>query len=147
MPEAASYHCEPVLPSHTVTRVFCPKGHNLLDICNTVGGLAGIRLAFRRPNGEQGELVLSPTLGCFERLVLSGALVDGEKVEVFCPECGAELDRLGDCDGLPPEKGGPGRLLLLYLTPENTPEEAITICNVVGCHNSSIRHAGDHIQA
>jgi len=147
MSEPASFHSEPVLPTHTVTRVYCPRGHNLLDICNTVDGLAGIRLVFRRPNGESGELVLSPTLGCFERLVLSGALVDGEKVEVSCPECGAELDRLGTCDCLPPEKGGPGQLFLLYLTPENTAEEAIMICNVVGCHNSSIRHAGDHIHA
>jgi hypothetical protein len=147
MSDPAPFHCEPVLPTHTVTRVFCPNGHNLLDICNTINGLAGIRLAFRRPGGQTGELVLSPTLGCFDRLILCGELVEGEKLQVLCPECGVELDRLGTCECLPPEKGEPGEFFLLYLTLENSPEEAIIICNVVGCHNSSIRHAGDHIHA
>ena len=147
MSEPVPFHSEPVLPTRTVTRVYCPQGHNLLDICTTVNGMAGIRLGFQRPNGERGILVLSPTLGCFDRVILGGDLVDGERVRVFCPECEVEMDRLGRCDCRPAEHGEPGDLYLLYLSLDRSAAEAIVICNVVGCHNSSIRHAGDHIRA
>lgn len=143
----AAFHSEPVLPSRTVTRVFCPNGHNLLDVCYTIQGLAGIKLAFTDARGEQGLLVLSPTLGCFDKLVLAGRLVDGEKISLACPECAAPLDVLGPCACASGDAGAPGELCLLYLTEAHTADEAIAVCNVVGCHRSSIRHAGEYIQA
>jgi hypothetical protein len=144
---ANSFHSEPVLPTRTVTRAFCPNGHNLLDVCSTINDMAGVKFAFIDARGERGLLVLSPTLGCFDKLVLEGRLVEEEKIQLACPECGAGLDVLGPCDCRPATAAVRGDLCMIYLTEEHSPEEAIVICNLVGCHNSSIRHAGEYIQA
>ena len=142
-----TYHNEPVTTDKTVVRVYCPNGHNLLDVCYTINGLAGIVLDFKRAKGQGGKVVLSPTLGCYDKIVLKGELVEGEKVSLFCPFCGQALDTLGNC---PVEHGkgkGQGELCLLYLTEDKDPDEVIVICNVAGCHNSSLKHRGEYIHS
>ena len=145
--ELSAAHSEPVTPAHTITRVFCPEGHNLLDICYPINALAGIKLGFRRKNGRTGLVVLSPTLGCFDKNVLAGDLLDGEKVDLFCPECGSPLHKMGTCGCRTRDTNESGEWCILYLSEEISAEEAIAICDVAGCHNSSIRHAGEFIQA
>jgi len=140
-------YSSPVTASRTVTRCYCPNGHHLLDIRHPIHGLAGIRLKFVRPDGQAGEAVLSPTLGCFDKRVLAGEMVDGEKLELYCPVCDTPLDKRGACGRRAGEEAAPGDLCLVYLTPDSSPEEAIMICNVVGCHNSSLRHAGVSLHA
>ncbi|MBN2429923.1 MAG: hypothetical protein JXQ27_00535 [Acidobacteria bacterium] len=140
-------YSSPVTASRTVTRCYCPNGHNLLDIRHPIHGLAGIRLKFVRPGGQAGEVVLSPTLGCFDKLVLAGEMVNGEKLELHCPVCGSPLAKRGMCNRRSGEHPATGDLCLIYLTSEPSPEEAIMICNVVGCNNSSLRHAGMSLHA
>jgi hypothetical protein len=140
-------YSSPVTAARTVTRCYCPNGHNLLDICHPIHGLAGIRLIFLRPGGATGEVVLSPTLGCFDRMVLSGEMKEGEKLKLSCPACGIPLDTRGVCGQRVDAHAPTGDLCLMYLTPERSPDEAIMVCNVVGCHNSSLRHAGVSLHA
>ncbi len=126
----------------TVDRAFCPQGHDLVDPERPIGGSPGIRVGFRRPNGEVGEVVLSPTLGCFDKLVLSSRLVEGEALQLFCPVCLAPLPILMEChctDG--------AVVNMLYLSRDNDPYHSIAFCNVVGCHNSSLIRAGEVIRA
>ena len=126
----------------TVGAVYCPQGHDLVDPHRPLGGSPGIRLGFRRPNGEVGEVVLSPTLGCFDKTVLSSELSDGEGIDLFCPVCHAPLPILMEChcqDG--------AVVNMLYLTRENDPYNALAFCNVVGCHNSSLIRFGDLVRA
>lgn len=126
----------------TVDHVFCPLGHDLVDPHRLVGGLPGIRLEFRRPNGELGEVVLSPTLGCFDKLVLSSALVEGERLELFCPVCHSPLPVLMECHCRPD-----ALLNMLYLTRDSDPYEAIAFCCIVGCHNSALIRSGAVLRA
>jgi len=126
----------------TVTEVFCPRGHDLIDPEHPVRGLPGIKLRFRRPRGEYGMLILSPTLGCNDKLVLSGKLVEGELLDLSCPVCMVSLPILSDCDCT-----NKGVVNLLYLTKDNNPYDAIGVCNVVGCPNSSLIRSGDVVRA
>ncbi len=142
-----SQYADSVTSSRTVTRVFCPEGHNLLDICYSINGLAGIKLKFRCRDGAEGLVVLSPSLGCFDRLVLAGELVDGEKVDLICPHCDIPLPKKGLCGCRDSTGIESGDLCLLYLSRDMSVDEAIAICNVVGCHNSSLRHAGEYLHA
>ncbi len=133
---------EEVKKAVTVTEVYCPRGHNLIEEDHTIGGGPGIRLGFRRPNGEPGELILSATLGCQDKTVISGKLFEGEKLELFCPVCMSNLPILSECHC----EGG-GEVRMLYLSRENNPYHAIAFCDVVGCRNSSIIRAGDVVRA
>ncbi|MCU0613281.1 MAG: hypothetical protein MUE60_16035 [Candidatus Eisenbacteria bacterium] len=126
----------------TVSAAFCPEGHDLVDPDRAIGGSPGIRIGFRRPDGEVGEVVLNPTLGCFDKIVLSSELVNGEELSLFCPVCHAPLPILMECHC---QEGAV--VNMLYLTRDNDPYHAIAFCNVVGCRNSSMIRTGDVIRA
>ncbi len=128
-------------PEYSVTRIFCRHGHNLITIDHPVGDKPGIHLRFVRPNREAGEVVISPVLGSLEKILLSGKLVDGEQVTLQCPVCRENLDVLCHCEFHPDSP-----VCLLYLTPDVDVESAIAICSIVGCPNSSYRHAGDMVR-
>jgi hypothetical protein len=63
-------------------------------------------------------------------------------VRVFCPVCHADLDVLCHCEFHPRSP-----ICLLYQTPQADMDEAVAFCCVVGCPNSSYRHAGEVIRA
>ncbi|MBN1424035.1 hypothetical protein JXA88_05705 [Candidatus Fermentibacteria bacterium] len=126
----------------TVGEAYCPQGHDLVDRDRLIGDLPGIRLGFRRPGGEVGEVVLSPTLGCFDKIVLSSELVEGEELQLFCPQCYTPLPILRECHC---REGAV--VNMLYLTRANDPYDAIAFCNVVGCHNSALIKSGEVIRS
>lgn len=133
---------EAVRDAVTVHAAYCPQGHDLIDPTRRIREVPGIRLGFRRPDGEVGEVVLSPTLGCFDKIALSSRLVDGEDLQLFCPVCHTPLPILMECHC---QAGAV--VNMLYLTRENDPYNAIAFCNVVGCHNSSLIRSGDVVRA
>jgi hypothetical protein len=125
-----------------VEEVYCPNGHDVMDRDHPMSGRPGIRIAFRDPRGEAGLLVLSPVLGCLDKLTLEGELVLGERLEAMCPDCGIPLPVLTAC---PCEWGGV--INVLFLHPDRDINNSIGFCNVVGCPNSSVTRSGEVIRA
>lgn len=133
---------EAVRHAVTVAAAYCTQGHDLVDPDRVVGETAGIRVGFRRPCGDVGEVVLSATLGCFDKVVLSSELAEGEALDLFCPQCHTPLPILRECHC---REGAV--VNMLYLTRANDPYDAIAFCNVVGCHNSALIRSGEVVRS
>jgi hypothetical protein len=129
-------------PEHTVVHACCPNGHDLVRPDLPVGEHPGIWLSFTRPGGGEGEVVLSPVLGCLEKRVLSGEWVPDEEIALKCPVCRVELDVLCGCEFHPRVP-----VRVLYLSEQMNIRDAIAICSRVGCPNSSYRKSGEMIRA
>ncbi len=76
-----------------VERVFCPKGHSLIDRKKTIHGFPSIKLALKY-QGKDGVIYLDPVYGSFEHVEEGIKLPKGAVVEFFCPDCGITLTAL-----------------------------------------------------
>lgn len=114
-----------------VTQAYCPNGHNLIRPENDLfDGEPGIRLSVS--DGKKKEIViLSPFHGDHARKGFID-FAEGARVQIACPDCGAQLPRLSRCSC------GDGDLCLLYLTPRLDEGHVVALCNIWGCHRSKV---------
>ncbi|MCD6417859.1 hypothetical protein J7M00_03645 [bacterium] len=124
-----------------VKSAYCPNGHDLMWDYASFCGYAGIRIGAEKPNGEKGEIVLSPIFGDHSRISLGIKLIDGEKLKLFCPECGAEIPVLTKC-----ENCEQGEIRVLSLARNFDIANGIAFCDVVGCPSSYIVDSGELIE-
>ena len=124
-----------------VTQAFCPNGHNLMDDYVNFNGFAGIRLKIRRPNGDEGEMILSPIFGDQSIVYIGIKPQKGEKLEMFCPECGEKLPVIEKC-----KLCENGEIRGLSLSENFDIMNGIAFCDVVGCPSSYIVDSGDLIE-
>lgn len=122
--------------------VFCPKGHGLVSGEHTLEGEAGILLAFTRPNGEKGQVLVSTRLGHLSKKTIQGELVPGERITLACPVCGTPLPILAQCD-----RCHNGDMCVLYCSPALSIEDSVAFCNVVGCPNAMLIRSDRIIRA
>ncbi len=125
-----------------VKEAYCPEGHNLVTDMHLINGYPGIELAFRKENGEEGMVVLSPVLGDRTAIFLKGNVEEGEVVKFLCPVCERPLPILTTCDFC-----GQGNIYVLFLDTDFSFNNAITFCSKRGCPNSTIRKSDRIITA
>ena len=128
-------------PVVVVKHAYCPNGHDLVWDYTNFNGFPGIHLKVRRPDGNEGEMVLSPIFGDCTSVSLGIKLVDGEKLDIFCPECGERLPILTKCD-----KCENGEIRGLSLDKDFDIANGIAFCDVVGCPSAYIVDSGDLIE-
>jgi len=116
---------------------YCINGHNLIDKRHEINGYPGIRLKFKRRNNK-GEFVISAIEDDFEKIILSGKLENNKQYDLFCPICNVKLSVLTNCNCQ-----DNAELVVLGLTPELDYNNAVTFCNVIGCHNGSFIKSGE----
>ncbi len=122
---------------YIVNEAFCPNGCSVVDPENEINGFPGLRLKFLRDNME-GEFVISAIEGDFDKIVLSGELLEGVKDEIFCPHCGVMFQKLLNCNC-----SAGAEMVVIGLTPKLDFNQAITFCNVTGCPNGTFIHSGE----
>jgi hypothetical protein len=125
---------------YVIREAYCPNGCNIIDKEYIVNGEPGLRIRFKRP-GMEGEFIISAIEGDFDKIVLSGALKEGTKDELYCPHCGVIFEKLVKCNCQ-----SDADLVIIGLTPKLDFNNAITFCNVTGCHNGSFLSSGDIIR-
>jgi len=125
---------------YAVTEAYCPNGCSIIDEEHKINGVPGLLVKFKRP-GMEGELVLSAIQGDFGKIILSGELEDGVKDELYCPCCGVMFKKLVSCNCKPGAD-----MVVIGLTPELDYNNAISFCNVTGCHNGTTIKSGDVIR-
>jgi len=121
---------------YVITQAYCPKGCSIVDEDHPVNGYAGLRMKFRRP-GVQGEFVISAIEGDFTKTMLSGTLEEGVKDELYCPHCDVPFAKLVSCNCQPGAD-----MVVIGLTPKLDFNNAVTFCNVTGCHNGAFVRSG-----
>jgi len=126
----------------TVSDAFCACGESLLDPEHAFDGLPGIKIAFRRPNGEEGLFISSPKINDTSKQILSGKVVQGEKVELFCPECGKAFPILAPCD-----RCENGDMVLIFRSRESDISNSVSFCNIFGCPNAMLIQSDKVIRA
>jgi len=122
---------------YVVTEAYCPDGCNIIDKEHKIHGVPGLRIRFKRP-GMEGEFALSAIEGDFDKIILSGALEDGVKDELYCSHCGVMFKKLVDCSCKPDAD-----MVVIGLTPKLDFNNAISFCNVTGCANGTSIKSGD----
>ncbi len=125
---------------YVIKEAFCPNGCSLIDNDYKINGSPGLRIKYKRSDNE-GEFIISAVEGDFDKIVLSGELVEGVKDELYCPHCGIMLDKLVNCNCSPDAD-----MVIIGLTPELDFNNAVTFCNVTGCENGSFVSSGDIIR-
>ena len=120
----------------TITEEHCEKGASLMDKDHLFHGKPGIKLGFRRSNGEEGEFVVSPFLHDTEKMGIKGTIVNGEKVELICPSCGKPFPVLAECD-----RCEEGEMVLVQCNSSSDVINAVSFCNVFGCPNAMFINA------
>jgi len=125
---------------YVIEKAYCPNGCSLMDNENRIKGLPSIRIKYKRP-GMEGEFVISAIEGDFDKIILSGELKDGVKDELYCPHCGVMFAKLVNCRCKPDAD-----MVMIGLTPKLDFNNAITFCNVTGCHNATFVSSGDVIR-
>jgi hypothetical protein len=125
---------------YVIGHAYCPNGCSIIDSKNKINGFSGIRIRFKR-EGMNGEFVLSAIEDDFDKIVLSGKLIEGKKDELYCPHCDTMFKKLVNCNCKPDAD-----MVVIGLTPELDFNEAITFCNVTGCHNGTFIKSGDVIR-
>ncbi|MCF8373081.1 MAG: hypothetical protein K9H64_15790 [Bacteroidales bacterium] len=121
-----------------ISYCFCPNGHNLVSPKVKIRNYDGILLKVKH-NNKTGLLGLSPVCGCKMKMSIDLDLIDGEKCDMFCPECDAKLPVFNTC----PSCGGD--LITLFLDERTDYTYCIGICNKAGCPHSEIRK-GDELR-
>jgi hypothetical protein len=125
---------------YIIDHAYCPNGCSIIDSKHKINGFPGLRIKFKRAAME-GEFVISAIEGDFDKKILSGELKEGEKDELYCPHCGEMFKKLVNCNCKPGAD-----MVVIGLTPELDFNEAITFCNVTGCHNGTFIKSGDVIR-
>jgi len=126
----------------TITAAFCSNGHSLLDNEHTFHGKPGIKMAFVRPNGEEGLFVVSSKLNDTEKVAIKGEIVNGEKVVLKCPECGTEFPILAPCD-----RCHTGEMVAIFSSQDLNMENSFSFCDLFGCPNAMMIHSDKIIRA
>jgi len=124
-----------------VDQAYCPKGCSIVDEEHPIHGYPGLRMGFSRP-GMKGELVLSAVQGDFDKIMLGGELVDGVKLDLYCPHCGTPFATLANC-----RCSADAQIVAIGLTPELDFNNGIAFCNVAGCKNEGFVLSGRVIHA
>ena len=125
---------------YVIKEAYCPNGCNIIDEKYKINDSPGLRIKFERP-GVNGEFVISAIEGDFEKIIMSGDLIDGVKDDLYCPHCGIILEKLINCNC-----STDGEMVVIGLTPKLDFNNAITFCNVTGCNNGTFVKAGDVIR-
>lgn len=125
---------------YVIKEAYCPKGCNIIDKKYKINGMPGLRIKFKRP-GVDGEFIISAIEGDFNKVILTGNLEDGVKDELYCPHCGVIFEKLVNC-----KCKTDADMVIIGLTPQLDFNNAVTFCNVTGCHNGSFVHSGDVIR-
>jgi two-component system NtrC family sensor kinase len=118
-----------VLPprGHAIVRkATCPKGHDLMDGGQRIGGLNSIRI-LANAGGVESTVHLDPVYGRFHDLG-SEAIREGVQASYSCPECRRDL---ATPEQVCPVCGAPTFSILAGA------DDPIYICTRKGCHNSS----------
>ncbi|MFC1595919.1 hypothetical protein ACFL4D_01370 [Candidatus Margulisiibacteriota bacterium] len=124
---------------YVIEEAYCPNGCSIIDHEHKINDYPGLRLKFKR-EGMEGEFVLSSIENDFDKIVLSGELIDGVKDELYCPHCGTIFKTLVNCHC---HGKSSADLVLIGLTPKLDINNAITFCNVTGCTNGAYMKSGD----
>jgi hypothetical protein len=125
---------------YILNHAFCPNGCDIIDPEVLINDFPGLRVKYKRP-GVEGEFVISAIEGDFDKKIISGNLIEGEKDELFCPHCGVMFEKLVNCNCKPDAD-----MIVFGLTPELDYNDAITFCNVTGCKNGAFIKSGDAIR-
>ncbi len=121
-----------------VKEAFCQNGHNLIWEDADFNGHGGIRLLVKDNHGNEGHVILSPIYGDTTKVTLGIKLKEGERVKLCCPHCSEELPTLKPCDWC---EGG--EIKTISLRKPFDYNQAIGLCDLVGCHNSVFYTAGE----
>jgi len=121
---------------YIVDKAYCPQGCSILDEEHPIHGSPGLRIGFSRP-GMKGEFVLSAIQGDFDKIMLSGDLVDAVRYDLHCPHCGTPFAKLVNCSCSPRAE-----VIAIGLAPELDFNNAIAFCNVIGCRNGGFVRSG-----
>lgn len=124
-----------------VTRAFGPNGEDLVDEDGPqFSGEAGIRLHVKQ--GElEGDVVLSPYYGDHSKIT-DVDFEDGKRCRLFCPDSGAELDRI---PGMKSHDGG--EYYAVYLTEKLQEGELVAVNDVWGNYDSQMLDEGAVLEA
>jgi len=115
-----------------VTQAFCPKGHNLVGVSDvTFDGSPAVTLKVKA-DGREGLVHLSPIHGD-QRKESFAEIPLRTRCELFCPECGTELPKMG-----PVDDGSEASYYALYLTPKLENGASVAISDVWGHYHSRI---------
>jgi len=114
-----------------VEQCYCQNGHNLISDRAVFNGFNGIMIKAKRGH-QSGLVALSPVYGYKSRVSLNLKFRPGEVWEISCPECGEILPVYSECSC-------GGKLLLLFLNPDQVYTNAILICNRIDCFNAEIK--------
>ena len=125
---------------YVIKEAYCPNGCSIIDENYKINGSPALRIRFKRP-GNEGEFVISAIEGDFEKIVLSGELLEGVKDELYCPHCNVMFEKLVNCNC-----NSDADMVIIGLTPELDFNNAVTFCNVTGCENGSFVSSGDVIR-
>ena len=125
---------------YVINEAYCPKGCDLIDKDRNINKFPGLRIKFKR-SGEEGEFVISAIEGDFDKIILSGKLEDGVKDELYCPHCDVMFEKLTNCNCT-----SEADMIVIGLTPHLDFNNAITFCNVTGCHNGAFVRSGEVIR-
>ncbi len=116
-----------------LTQAYSHRGHPLIaDENPRFGGYPGVKLKVRA-EGEDHDVYLSPIHGHHDK-VGGEDIPDGTRCKVMCPGSGEEL----------PEYEGnhtpscPGRMRVLYLTPDLSSAHVAVLCEMWGCQSSRV---------
>ena len=122
--------------TYVVTKAYCPNGCSIVDQDQPINGFPGLRMRFKRP-GAEGEFIISAIEGDFDKTILSGTLEEGVRDELCCPHCGVQFETLVSCNCQPEAD-----MVIIGLTPTLDFNNAVTFCNVTGCHNGAFVKSG-----
>ena len=125
---------------YVVTDAYCPNGCSIIDKKHLLHGVPGLRIRYKRPDME-GEFVISAIEGDFDKVILSGELINGVKDDLFCPHCDAMFKILVNCNCRKDAD-----MAVVGLTPKLNFNNAISFCNVTGCTNGTFIKSGDAIR-
>jgi hypothetical protein len=125
---------------YIIEHAYCPNGCSIIDSKNKINGFPGLRIKFKR-DAMEGEFVISAIENDFDKIILSGTLIEGVQDELYCPHCNTSFMKLVHCNCKPGAD-----MVVIGLTPELNFNDAITFCNVTGCHNGTFIKSGDVIR-
>lgn len=113
---------------------YCQNGHSLISKRARFNEYDGILLGVRSKD-QMYHIAVSPVFGEKIRVSLDIDLVDGELLDLVCPECGVNLPVYAVC-----ECGGV--LKVMFLSQDADFLNCVGVCNRVGCRHSEIKNEG-----
>ena len=127
---------EPGIPEKilVVKELYCPQGHNLVNVRAIFNGYPGILLRVRKGQ-KSGLVALSPIYGEKCRISIDIDLESGEMYELLCPQCGIALPVHSPCSC-------GADLVTFFLSADKDYSDCIGICNRVDCTNAKILESG-----